>query len=1594
MSKCYIDKTTQIKMNQEQLVTKIKQKVASDPRLQGLGKLFSIETNQDSISKLIEKLPEEAGDAKGMIGVSAFIDSEHDIKNVDGSITTKQLSPEFRVDSYIEEFVKQALERGQDPEEAKKEVTQQLADSTMEQIMGTMQHALISELFKNGGNTDTDDFRKICAELRKHFNDTYVKDDFGRDLKLDDTSRTLFQILTSEPGSELLSLPREEAENRIIQTLVDNASQIYNMIKKQYGKNAKFYTEHHISTKNCKTPKDNWSGIHGYADLIVVKEDGSIDIIDFKVSNRFYDSWCSAKLYHTEYQLGAYRAILAANGVPIKNIGLKVLPIYLNKLNGVDSEVEKLESLDNKIYANGNSHLDWRSGSFTDTLSKLISYNESLTPQESLKALEGVDKFVTMTGYNPVQKQYDREALIEKIKKSEKEVNGKKEYSMWDYVKGEQITASTLQAFTKPDGIVDNYLFRRGDYRHQIADNIYETFIKYKKEGTSAANFDFLNSKSSRGGKDLKPILDSILGEFFKSYYEILDIPLLRNYGILAFINTQTGTCHFITITDQSLSATYADGKFGTVLGNYISNDQIRVEDNLEVLLANVLNAEALKTVHILNCLEEANPGFFANKKIGSIRVLSPNNNGENNIVPIKALKQNYARLCHYSGIKDNFSSKIPTADPWTELVMQIDWVISSSESLEKEHGAFVRKIKQYDNSKNDRYAQKTTRGKIQKLIELRKLMEQEFPRFRTKSFLDNQYYDLTDPIDQLFYTINTLITHYLNIPIDASGNYDKYGLHGSSLMELLGMPIVRNQGFTDSKGRIKRGFANGLFMTSAENSPSPTLKALSEYYEVAYSQVREDFLAASKNITNITIPYINSNMSKANRIFSGISTGLWEKFLVKDTKGNIAPVLQLKNPYEDSTLSKDESEFLKAILWEINKYRLPELSQYRNLTYAKNKEEIDGIIVQELNEKVNQTKEYFELPLKKARYFERWKKVGRIGVTSLCMSELESLRDDWDLTKEHSAMRSKISQEIKKNATTMYNQYQLSHQEREYLLEQSPIEDFEIDLDMLALDVAYQSIRKEYFEEVLQTTAAVATMLHINQAVTGVNRHPELEALDVRQNSALKNKGDVDEEHEDVAKVITAARKLNSLLVLAFRPLQMVKELTFGQFTNYSRVLGLRGSSEKLSLSSVFHANNAIWGQSIGKWAGVFSGNAEMASYTLCESLNKLYGIANEDISTISDKAATSRFGVLANLSKYAYLANSAPDYFNRLTLFVAKMMEDGCWEAHSLDKNGNLVYDFKKDKRFSELNKHGLNSDYKGEKYLEQKALYLAMAEQFAKEDKEFITYDRNGKVIYKEFDRAYTNKERNSIKEVADMAYGYYDHETKSLVDIGFFGLIYRQFQTFLTAKTNLWFRGRSITKGSNTAQGRFKQVTINGEKCYKRITQTENGLITETVPESQMRPEEKGILEPVYQWQGDYVEGLCYSIMGTLNSLFHGKLSEITGDSELAKYRRGNLAIAMHDILIGMILFAIFKWLFSGGTKKMQDIKPLQRTLLRAMQDVSPSAITSMDWEPGFYSTLVNLREDAVKIFSQDDVDIEKMIRNRVGAIKDWTYNDRD
>ena len=73
--------------------------------------------------------------------------------------------------------------------------------------------------------------------------------------------------------------------------------------------------------------------------------------------------------------------------------------------------------------------------------------------------------------------------------------------------------------------------------------------------------------------------------------------------------------------------------------------------------------------------------------------------------------------------------------------------------------------------------------------------------------------------------------------------------------------------------------------------------------------------------------------------------------------------------------------------------------------------------------------------------------------------------------------------------------------------------------------------------------------------------------------------------------------------------------------------------------------------------------------------------------------------------------------------------------------------------------------------------------------------------------------------------------------------------------------------------------------------------------------------------------------------------------------------------------------------------MSDMNPFERTLVRALDDVGPHALTGLSWEPGFYTNLVNLKNDFLVLLDDDkEADLQDWMEKRVGAIRDWNWGD--
>ena len=96
--------------------------------------------------------------------------------------------------------------------------------------------------------------------------------------------------------------------------------------------------------------------------------------------------------------------------------------------------------------------------------------------------------------------------------------------------------------------------------------------------------------------------------------------------------------------------------------------------------------------------------------------------------------------------------------------------------------------------------------------------------------------------------------------------------------------------------------------------------------------------------------------------------------------------------------------------------------------------------------------------------------------------------------------------------------------------------------------------------------------------------------------------------------------------------------------------------------------------------------------------------------------------------------------------------------------------------------------------------------------------------------------------------------------------------------------------------------------------------------------------------------------------------------------------------MHDILLGIVLVSILKAIFSGGSGKMNDIKPTQRVFVRALEDIGPGAFTQISITPSFINTLNTLKSDGIKLLLNDSPDSIETMQKHFGFTKDFYWRE--
>ena len=119
--------------------------------------------------------------------------------------------------------------------------------------------------------------------------------------------------------------------------------------------------------------------------------------------------------------------------------------------------------------------------------------------------------------------------------------------------------------------------------------------------------------------------------------------------------------------------------------------------------------------------------------------------------------------------------------------------------------------------------------------------------------------------------------------------------------------------------------------------------------------------------------------------------------------------------------------------------------------------------------------------------------------------------------------------------------------------------------------------------------------------------------------------------------------------------------------------------------MRAVIKFNTDLTPSNVAKAYAYVSTNAtsDAMAVNLLSKLCLKYRLSNTDVGRIAERAKSGRNGIF-NYDTWLYGTLRSPDFMNRMTLFVARCMQDGVWDAFSINGDNDLEYNWKKDKRF----------------------------------------------------------------------------------------------------------------------------------------------------------------------------------------------------------------------------------------------------------------------------------------------------------------------
>lgn len=1265
-------------------------------------------------------------------------------------------------------------------------------------------------------------------------------------MNMGDKVENIVAKLLQDP--EIQKNPRINNEVRLTQLVTQLKQKFINSV---YVQNRSIRKGVNLSAKVDKIAKE----VLGHIDYVSIGDDGTLRLYLYKTSYEEPAKWPKEKKQHYRLQMAMLARILQANGLDITNISFHIIPIHL-AYNDDFTAIENIHIF-NPMDITVDNNNKYVMGNWMDLTRNLVQKKAEKIEIPKTEVSTRADYILkTLFPNNNIRSEGAGKTVQQYIKEAPEsgenaQLTIREEHTAThNYVVTIEGTEYPIQENNRPEknkeiiALVTKYVESLDDYSGQSAHNLKDAIKEAYKQGDEA----ILKHKGLRFSiiflsTTLKQYLRYTKDSSGNKVYDYELIEDLLDYNIIMFRNKKTKQVDVI-----SLSSFDIDQRVSTKNGqkNILGFHKYDIETPNQ-WLADYGNYEAVRAMTILN---EVMPNYSSEDyKFGELKVISSFNGGKRRSFNIKlANDQAFSEILNVAKIK---GQEINIQNNLTE-----EHFIDPIDSLVSQYQEIVENSSVYR-------AEELSKFGIDKLVEL-----------KSKEEKITALHDIIEQMRREYFRNAT--AQEIN---ESSRPLGRIG----TLFKLATYAYLY---YTDSMPRVDQEIGSGLRRWTQTTTHIPqenVQKAVSGYITAVNAAATELQKFATEKIIPIVQQYQKDcGYSKAENLLIGDQLRIYKSLYEVDVDGK--RMMKFKNPYAnlgDSTyLSNHQREFLKKALYV---FQLIRTQGNFNIQYG----------TKELENFANKNPEYYlQVPLIRAGGASKIQ--SQRGIKNALKTAKKVIKDptQW-FNEEIEHLSPEEAQQYEEDYSRMNlrNPFDIGEisiendnlQRRRKYIEEHGVEYFETNVEDLMLFYASKSITVAKMNDFL--TGMQAFLLHLEMVGSDGSHSKNVQdsykyITDFLKVNVFKRPIEGQRETRIMA-MLKPIRSLVRFMNLALNVKGSIRDLIQGGTEGFIRTITKYNSDISAASLSKAHA-----------YVMTHIGGSNSSHINLLSAMCTKYRLSNVDMASIETRLRSGRSGI-CNIDEFMYYTLKGPDFYNRMTLFVAKLMEDGVWDAISF-KDGKMVYNWREDKRFSVYASENTHHP----DYAKQRGLYYSYIRMHNQEHPE-------NKLEYSDdLKEPYTDKEILSIRGFADNIFGSYDKATKGMMEHIMIGSTFGQYTTWMNGIFNNYF---AKPGQYNTNLRELKQMKDdNGNLLFFK----EDGSITTEETDS-----------PVVESVPITTQGIVYTI-SNMYKIFINSDNKFRDAIEYAKLdaNKNNFKKLLSDAIMLIIYFALIRGLWGAQYKE--------------------------------------------------------------------------